>query len=878
MYYRFVDNKEIIKDKYDFVKREHGIHGLWLGLAFSACFVLILLSYFLVPVSSFSIAIIFLVMSLLFTLTIAVISKDKDTISTLEFQNALFAGATKKATELCIIMRHDGRVVYVDPDYNKAFHSYIKKGLSEIEALCKLGDLNEKEKSKLINALSEGKNETIEFTFIESEGNARPLSLSLSPIGISSEKKSERTVNLAVNPINRPSGYFILRIDKRNDEEKCREYFRYPTTGSDDDLNKNARNFYDCFDMAFFSIDKKGEIISANDSFCKQTGYSLKDINANKIGILDLTHDTRIKKIISSPDESYNGEMQLSKKDESIVPVIISKVIARDNKENIIGAHYTMVKLHHSHTDGYIFSEADTDENSADLLSSSPIATAIIDAKGFILQNNDEFRHLTNRQDNEDTTWNLMDVIREDNAKEILEAINNATNEIIRIQKPIDIKIKGEKAVTASLYISKIKSESQSPVHLIVQLIDTTEFKNLELKFVHSQKMQAVGQLAGGIAHDFNNLLTAMMGFCDLLLMRHPAGDPSFADIMQIKQNANRAANLVRQLLAFSRKQTLQPKVINITDVLADLSNLIGRLIGENIELKMSHGRDLGNIKVDQGQLEQVIINLAVNARDAMTKGGSLTIQTKNITIDKNTKLDKELIPPTEDDVIEEGEYVLVEVEDTGTGIDRKVIDKIFEPFFSTKEIGSGTGLGLSTVYGIIKQTDGYIYVSSKIGKGTKFSIFLKRYSSELTSEDKMPETASLAEPHDLSGSGTILLVEDETPVRIFSKSALTNKGYSVLEAECAEDALKIVKEKGNKIDIIITDVVMPGMTGPAMIEEVGKQYPDIKVVFISGYAEDAFIETYGIERKFNFLSKPYSLKQLATKVKEVLESEKEVR
>jgi len=388
--------------------------------------------------------------------------------------------------------------------------------------------------------------------------------------------------------------------------------------------------------------------------------------------------------------------------------------------------------------------------------------------------------------------------------------------------------------------------------------------------------MQAIGQLAGGIAHDFNNLLTAIMGFCDLLLMRHPAGDESFADIMQVKQNANRAANLVKQLLAFSRKQTLQPEIINITDSLADLSNLIGRLIGENITLKMIHGRDLKYTKVDQVQLEQVIINLAVNARDAMPDGGILTIATSNIVVDEKRRLSQSLIPPVEDEAIENGEYVLIEVSDTGTGISQKIMGKIFEPFFSTKPIGSGTGLGLSTVYGIVKQTGGYIFISSTIGKGSKFSIFLKSYESnsttlQLTSKVKEEQEK---EEIDMAGSGYILLVEDETPVRLFSNKALTNKGYTVVDANCAEAALEIMKGRGKDIDIIITDVVMPGISGPDMIKRVSVDYPNIKVIFMSGYGEDAFRETYGAEREFNFLSKPYSLKQLVLKVKEVLEEE----
>jgi two-component system cell cycle sensor histidine kinase/response regulator CckA len=434
-----------------------------------------------------------------------------------------------------------------------------------------------------------------------------------------------------------------------------------------------------------------------------------------------------------------------------------------------------------------------------------------------------------------------------------------------------NLALEGATDISVAAYFSLV--ESVSPGHrLIVHLIDITEQKNLELRFAHSQKMQAVGQLAGGVAHDFNNLLTAMIGFCDLLLMRHPAGDQSFADIMQIKQNANRAANLVRQLLAFSRRQTLQPKVLDITEVLAELSNLVRRLIGENIELKMVHGRDLGHVRADQGQLEQVMINLAVNARDAMTGGGVLTIHTSKTIINAKNPLPRDWVTAAEEDsTIPSGEYVLVEVIDTGCGIPRAIMQKIFEPFFSTKEVGSGTGLGLSTVYGIVKQSGGDIFFSSREAEGTRFSLLFPSIApQEAASAAPESEQADKTSTGDLTGKGTILLVEDETPVRIFAARAMRNKGYTVLEADCAETAIEIMKQQGHEVQVIVTDVIMPGMNGPTMIDQITPQYPNVKVIFISGYAEDIFVNNYGTERSFNFLAKPFTLKQLASKIKEV--------
>ncbi len=506
-------------------------------------------------------------------------------------------------------------------------------------------------------------------------------------------------------------------------------------------------------------------------------------------------------------------------------------------------------------------------------IDNSPIAIAKLDEGGSVIECNRAFHALTQHTVQNRLPLRFSDLLTETSRQDIAQPLlaaqaGNVSGEAMTLT----LQLSNTAEVTVTCYFSLV-SGSLGSKHLILHLIDITEQKNLELRFAHSQKMQAVGQLAGGIAHDFNNLLTAMIGFCDLLLMRHPAGDQSFADIMQIKQNANRAANLVRQLLAFSRRQTLQPKVLDITDVLAELSNLIRRLIGENIELKMVHGRDLSHVRADQGQLEQVLINLAVNARDAMPNGGALTIRTQKTTISRDNPLPREFIAPSEEDSsMPDGDYLQVEIIDTGTGIPRTILQKIFEPFFSTKAVGSGTGLGLSTVYGIIKQTGGYVYVSSTEGKGTNFSLFFPVVAArDVTAAAVETAAAEKSEIVDLTGKGTLLLVEDEAPVRMFAARALRNKGYTVLEADCAEIAIDLMGHHGHEVEIIVTDVIMPGMNGPTMIDKIVLQHPNIKVIFISGYAEDVFVNNYGAERSFNFLAKPFTLKQLAGKVKEVL-------
>ena len=506
----------------------------------------------------------------------------------------------------------------------------------------------------------------------------------------------------------------------------------------------------------------------------------------------------------------------------------------------------------------------------------SPIATLRLDEQGNVIEANGTFMRLLGCDLEDSSPIALIELIEPEDRSRFTEALTQAFRTQATIPPMVlTLHPPNHAPVIVYTYITLMQPEGNYKPVLFLHMIDQTEQKNLELRFAHSQKMQAVGQLAGGVAHDFNNLLTAMIGFCDLLLMRHPAGDPSFADIMQVKQNANRAANLVRQLLAFSRRQTLQPKNLDITDVLAELSNLIRRLIGENIQMKMVHGRDLGLVKADQGQLEQVIINLAVNARDAMKQGGTLTITSSTVTIAPDEKLATTLIPPADDETIQPGDYVLVEVADTGAGIPPDIIKNIFEPFFSTKEVGSGTGLGLSTCYGIIKQTGGYIYVQSTPGEGTTFYLYFKRFQPDGTTS-KLADTAEERLIGDLTGGATILLVEDETPVRIFAARALRNKGYVVLEADSGENALEVFAGFEGSIDLIISDVVMPGINGPKMLQQLEAQFAErmtgTKVVFISGYAEDAFLDTFGADRSFNFLPKPFTLKQLASKVKEVLD------
>jgi len=406
--------------------------------------------------------------------------------------------------------------------------------------------------------------------------------------------------------------------------------------------------------------------------------------------------------------------------------------------------------------------------------------------------------------------------------------------------------------IPVALTIAGLRGIGDAPVLLLLK--DNSEEAKLKRQVAQATKMQVVGQLAGGVAHDFNNILTAIIGHCDLMLMRHTPGDSDYDDIQQIKSNSNRAAGLTRQLLAFSRQQTLRPQVLQLPDVVSEVSHLLKRLLGETVELVVKHGRNLGPVRADPGQLEQVIVNLAVNARDAMAEkgGGALTIQTYSVKANQVAELGSDILPVAD--------YSALSVTATGVGNAPAILGKVFEPFFTTKEIGKGTGLGLSTVYGIVKQSGGFIFADSKVGEGTRFVIYLPVHHEEATAS-RSPKTHK-AKKDELWGSGTVLLVEDEPMVRAVAERALTRHGYRVITADNGEAALEQLG-KGEQIDLLISDVVMPGMDGPTMVQEARKSRPDLKILFMSGYAEEQLRNSIDIEN-VNFLPKPFSVTDLA--------------
>lgn len=688
-------------------------------------------------------------------------------------------------------------------------------------------------------------------------------------------RRAQEEVRLA-HPIGRSEGsprWYLIRVRPLPDAARPLSVWQIGDVTRDRDEQEDsfqalqrAVNFLDHAPAGFFSADAFGSIVYMNATLADWLGYDLADFGADKIGISDLVVGdgaALIDGIRGAPGEVRTGivDLDLVKRNGQSLPVrVIHRVPV--GADGGIGDSRTLV-LNRSPGEDISESLRAAEVRFARFFNNTPIAIAGIDKDGRIGRTNAPFMRIFGsflKSDGTAVRGRLTDVVADRDRPAIAEALKAVTSGQGQIP-PIDATMPGDKGRSARFFVSPVEEGAGDGEVAVIYALETTEQRALEAQFAQGQKMQAIGQLAGGVAHDFNNVLTAIIGFSDLLLANHRPTDPSFQDIMNIKQNANRAAGLVRQLLAFSRRQTLRPQVLNLSDVLSDLSILLDRLLGEKVQLKMVHGRDLWTVMADLNQLEQVVINLAVNARDAMPEGGRLEIRTENVTPAGVERFAQKGMPAAD--------YVLIEVEDTGTGMPEDIMEKIFEPFFSTKEVGKGTGLGLSTVYGIIKQTGGYIWPESEVGVGTTFRIFLPRHIQAVEPQPKKNvEQTPIA---DLTGSATILLVEDEEAVRAFAARALASRGYTVHEASSGTEALEVMKETDGKIDLVVSDVVMPEMDGPSLLKELRKTRPDLKIIFVSGYAEDAFKKNLPENEQFNFLPKPFSLKQLATTVKETL-------
>ncbi len=645
---------------------------------------------------------------------------------------------------------------------------------------------------------------------------------------------------------------------------------------------QDAIHYLDHAPAGFMSSEADGSLMYVNATLADWLGLDLALFEPGVIKVNQLITGenlTLFNTLEASQSASKTSviDLDMTRSDGKLLPV---RLYSRNpySSDAAPGSLRTLV-LNRSAEMGDSEALRDAEIRFTRFFNNTPIAIAGVNAEGKIVRTNAPFQSMfaaVISSRGPDIQLDYRNMVSDEEQNRIEATFTKALEGVGKID-PVDLPINGQDDRFVRFFFNQVADgdldgENTDPAQLervIVYAIEITEQRALENQFAKGQKMQAVGQLAGGIAHDFNNVLTAIIGFSDLLLGNHKPSDPSFQDIMNIKQNANRAASLVRQLLAFSRRQTLRPQVLHLSDVLSDLRMLMDRLVGDRIDLEIKHGRDLWPIKADISQLEQVVVNLVVNARDAMNNEGMLKIRTRNLTAEEcaSQYSFQELTP---------SEYVMIEVEDNGSGMSKDVMDKIFEPFFSTKEVGKGTGLGLSTVYGIVKQTGGFIYADSEVGEGTVFHVFLPRHilDEETEEETSTEATAKEEAKKDLTGNATILLVEDEDAVRAFGSRALISRGYEVHEAASGVEALEIMEDYGEEIDLVVSDVVMPEMDGPTLLGELRKTHPDLKFVFVSGYAEEAFAKNLPEDEreKFGFLPKPFSLKQLATTVKEMLE------
>ncbi|MDE2620589.1 MAG: response regulator, partial [Sphingomonadales bacterium] len=497
------------------------------------------------------------------------------------------------------------------------------------------------------------------------------------------------------------------------------------------------------------------------------------------------------------------------------------------------------------------------------LLAQLPLGLAMADRDGRLLFANAAFMRAAGRGSEEPPPFPSDLVVREDKT-----ALSDAVRR--HAQGPasagdIAVRLKSQPDDPVSLSLAGVRGLGEAAV--LLGLADSTEETRLKRQVAQASKMQAVGQLAGGVAHDFNNVLTAILGTCDLMLLRHTPGDSDYDDIQQIRASSNRAASLTRQLLAFSRQQTLRPEVLQLPDIVSDITQMLKRLIGEKIRFEVSHDRDLGPVRADPTQLEQVIVNLVVNARDAMAEkadgSARLTIATRKVRAADVQAKGGEILP--------QGEYTALVVEDTGSGIAPEHLAKIFEPFFTTKEQGRGTGLGLSTVYGIVKQSGGFIFADSEVGKGTRFSIYFPVHHGPAGqgAGGGLGQAAKAEEPRKWAGGGKILLVEDEDTVRAVAERALSRQGYEVTTASDGEEGLQFVA-LGRKYDLVVSDVVMPVMDGPAMAREIRKLVPTIPFLFMSGYAEEQLRKEIDFDN-MHFMPKPFTVQQITDTVAQVL-------
>ncbi len=763
--------------------------------------------------------------------------------------NPLVKAVVDGAAEGVVVTDRDGRVVYANAAYLDLIDASDANDMRPVERAF-IGDADASEVIyRLLKAAKEGRRLEEEVRIAGRKGRpARWLRFKIRPLG-----NTRRDARLTV--------WSLADVTAERDRQE--NVFQ---------ILQHSIDYLDHAPAGFFSADAKGDIVYLNATLADWLDQDLAQVGSGGLKLADLVAGdgaALLTTLRGAPGEVKTEVLDLDLRTRSgrTLPVRVLHKLAYGS-DGTPGASRTLV-LNRALDDGTDPQRA-AEIRFVRFFHRTPMAIATIDKHGGVIRTNPLFARLfhgVRGGQNESEDRSILSIVVERDREALAAALQQAALGKGDIA-PVDAMLAVDGERFGRFYVTAVEEEERDQEAAIVYALEITAQRELENKVTQQQKMELVGQLAGGIAHDFNNVLSAIMMATDFLLSAHKPTDPSFADIMQIKQNANRAASLVRHLLAFSRKQTLRPQVLDLGEVLSDLTMLLRRLIGEKVTLDVVHGRDLWPVKVDISQFEQVIVNLAVNARDAMPGGGELSVRTSNVTAAENRRFNAKGMPVAD--------YVLVEVSDTGTGIPAKIVDKIFEPFFSTKEVGKGTGLGLSTVYGIIKQTGGFVYVELAENKGATFRIFLPRHiatAQEIAAERPAEAAADgkRAATADLTGEGTILLVEDEEGLRQLNARGLSSRGYTVLEAANGVEAIEVLERHGGRVDLVVSDVVMPEMDGPTLLRELRSRNPMLKIIFVSGYAEDVFQRHLPAEGQFAFLAKPFTLKQLVHEVKETL-------
>ncbi len=756
-----------------------------------------------------------------------------------------------------LVTDSDGRVVYANTAYLGLIGAADGNDIRPVERVF-IGDADASEAIyRLLKAAREGNRaeEVVRVAGLKGRPS-RWLRFKIRPLGASGKQARQTVWSLA---------------DVSHERERQENFFQ---------VMQHAIDYLDHAPAGFFSVDAKGDVVYLNATLANWLDQDLAQVGSGGLKLADMVWGdgaALLTGLQGAPGDVKTEvlDLDLRARNGRALPVRLYHKLAF-GADGMPGSSRTMV-LNRGRDQG------DDAQRAAEIrfmrfFHNTPMAIATIDRDGGVIRTNPLFARLFRGARSADEERSILAIVANDDRPALEAAIRAAAAGKADIT-PVEAALAGDGERFADFYVTAIEEAERDQEAAIVYALETTAQRKLETAMSQTQKMELVEKLAAGVAHDLNNNLNAIILATDFLINAHKPTDPAFKDLMEIKQSSNRAARLVKHLVAFSRKQTMRLQVLNLGEVLGDLKWMLGRTIGDKTKLNVVDGRDLWPVKADLTQFEQVILNLAVNARDAMPDGGLLTLRTSNVTAGECARYRAKGMPAAD--------YVLVEVTDTGTGIPETIRGRIFEPFFTTKDIGKGTGLGLSTVYGTIKQTGGFVYVDSVEGQGTTFRIFLPRYvagAQEVALEaaanlraaatgDAVPAAiaAKPAPSADLTGEGTILLVEDEESLRALNARGLSSRGYTVLEAGNGVEAIEVLEKYDGKVNLVVSDVVMPEMDGPTLLRELRSRDPSMKIIFVSGYAEDAFEKHLPADGKFGFLPKPFTLKQLVAEVKQTL-------